>query len=325
MTEHEVEIKTSQKKKATGAPGQPRPRTRAKKALADQVVPLDDIIASNGIFDARGRLANVYLGMSHAERKFNMWAEDPTLARKAVYHVSLKTASNAPASISVRFTKSSGTSIEKVSEVVLQVSMLKQLMEFIQRNEANLFSEVKFFVHESTVVYGSDPVHQYLKPVLNEPGKTTKIARGGRPVSACKACDAMLLRYSFDWKMQRDDFALKDCPYCGKPLEIATRPPRVEAVLLDFNAKDCIITGTNNQIGAIYHGVPVKLTVKVQSLIHYIQNYEQLFPNSAMGPFEIRIDNKYNRINLNSMRFSGLPAAVEWRPVVLYPEDLIAW
>jgi len=293
--------------------------------LADQVMPIDEIIASNGIFDARASLANVYLGMSHAERKFNRWAEDPVSAHKAVYHVALKTASNAPASIPVRFTKSTGTSIEQVGEVVLQVAMLKRLTDFIQNNEAKLFSEVKFFVHESTVQYGSDPLHQYLKPVLNEPGKSTKIARGGRPVNACKACDAMLLRYSFDWKMQRDDFALKDCPYCGKSLDINTRPPRVEAVLLDFNAKDCIITGTNNQIGAIYHGVPVKLTVKVQSLIHYIQNYERLFANSAMGPFEIRIDNKYGRINLNSMKFSGLMKPVEWRPVVLYPEDLIAF
>ncbi len=316
---------TSQNKGAGGAPGQLPTRKRVKKADFAQAVPIDDVLSSNGTFDARGTLANVYLGMSYAQRKFNKFAEDPALARKAVYHVALKTANNAPASISVRFTKSTGTSVESVGEVVLQVAMLKQLTDFIQNNEAKLFSEVKFFVHESTVVYGSDPVHQYLKPVLNEPGKKTKIAGGGRPVSACKACDAMLLRYSFDWKMQRDDFSLKDCPYCDKPLDITTRPPRVEAVVLDFTSKDCIITGTNNQIGAIYHCVPVKLTVKVQSLIHYIQNYERLFANNAMGPFEIKIDNKYSRINLNSLKFSGLPMAVEWRPVVLYPEDLIAF
>lgn len=310
---------------SSGAARAPRPK-RPKEVHVPRVTLIDTLIASGGTFDARDTLGNVYLGISHADRKYNMYADNSADAHKAVYHATLKTAGSVPASIPVKFTKTTtGTSIEQVGDVILQAGMLRQLVDFIQHNEAKLFSEVKFFVHESTVVYGSDPVHQYLKPVLNEPGKKARLEKSGRPVSACKACDAMLLRYSFNWVMQRDDFQVKTCPYCGKPLEIVTRPPRVEPVLLDFDATGCAITGTNNQIGAVYHGVRVKLTVKVQSLIYFIQNYERLFDAKAMGPFEITIDNKWNRINLASLKYSGTPEAVTWRPVVLYPEDLIAF
>lgn len=70
----------------------------------------------------------------------------------------------------------------------------------------------------------------------------------------------------------------------------------------------------------------MKLTVKVASLMHFLLNYETLFDNKAIGPFDIKLvpSPLLNTLAVKEIAFSKMPQ-VTWRAVVLYPEDLIAF
>ncbi|HEY0089548.1 MAG TPA: hypothetical protein VGB37_11935, partial [Candidatus Lokiarchaeia archaeon] len=169
--------------------------------------------------------------------------------------------------------------------------------------------------------------HYFLDLILGVPGKKVKLAKRS-PVKACKACDAMLLRYTYNWVVQCDDLREKACPYCKKPLEIIERERKYEEVELDFNAKDCHVTGTNSQIGILYRGRPIKATVKVASLRNFFMNFQNLFPARAIGPLDVAIDIVKSRKGFNLLRTiepSSPLGEIEWRPVVLFPEDLIAY
>ena len=168
--------------------------------------------------------------------------------------------------------------------------------------------------------------HYYLDLILGAPGKKVKLSKS-RKVKACESCDAMLLRFSYNWVVQRDDFNQKKCPYCNNTLKIVERDRKYVQVELDYKSEGCKITGTNNQIGVLYYGIPIKTTVKVAALRNFLMNYQNLFPCGVIGPLDIKINIVRSRKGftfLESARSSILiETTIDWRPVTLFPEDLI--
>nr|MDO8087520.1 hypothetical protein [Candidatus Sigynarchaeum springense] len=295
---------------------------RAKKALvkslkASPSIEIPTLIEHGIPFPVAKTLSKTYLHLESTDRDIN-WATFTASLRRGNGDKIPQIAVDTGGKRKVQCT---------LDKVVIESGGLSNLMQMIQKSAKEYFSSVKFFVIESTVQYQDGLVHQYLKPVLNEPGQPTSIPKSGRKVHACAACDAMLLRFSFNWVFQNDDFKLDTCPYCKAPLKTIERRPKLVAVFLDPDAKGCVITGTNNQIGAIYNGVPVKLTVKVKSMMHFLQNYEHLFANNVIGPLDLQFSTrpKSSLVYLRDSKFSQFERGVEWRPVVLYPEDLIAF
>nr|MDO8109045.1 hypothetical protein [Candidatus Sigynarchaeota archaeon] len=285
-----------------------------------------EVAARDGTFDAKKALASVYLRFIDAFQVYRAqgyYSEGPF--RRSYFEVTFNKEDGKEVPITISFTKEGQPHCETFTKITVKESALPQIIGFIQRNEGLFFSEVKLFAQESTLQFDQGPIHQYLKPILNEPGKISRLEREGRLVGACKECNAMLLRFTYNNVVQRDDFQLKECPYCKKPLSVVERKPRFVPVMLDFNATGCVIEGTNNQLGVLYNGVPVKLTVKVKSMLHFLQNYQCLFENKAIGPFDIRFTTRQSRLTIGNIVFSGKQKAIEWRPVVLYPEDLIAF
>ena len=209
-------------------------------------------------------------------------------------------------------------------------------MRLIQTKEIGFFSEITMYAQERSVEYSRGGYyapssvniiqgrHYFLDLILGEPGKKVKLSKVSQ-VEACKNCDRMLLRYSYDWVPQCDDLAEKTCPYCQNPLEPVERDRRYVEVKLDFDAKDCEVTGTNNQIGIIYFGRPIKTTVKVKALLNFLMNFQNLFPSKVIGPLDINLNiTRSHRNFITRIEPSELLGEIEWRPVVLFPEDLIA-
>ena len=289
-------------------------KRETKIKLKEESVDLNNLLLTSQVFDARKTLSGVYLRMARTKRRIE----------KALFFAKFCDESGNLIEVPAIF-KAGASASTQVSELAFTESSLEKIIGIIQTNAYKYFSEVKLFALESTVQYQSGPIHYYLKAVLNSPSIPTKIPKQPRKVKACKSCDTMLLRYSFNWNMQRDDLAEKTCPYCNNSLEIVERKPKLVPVFIDFNAKDCIIRGTNNQVGVLYNGIPIKMTVKVQSLFHILENYEMLFDIKVIGPFNIHINNLYGRFNIDDINAKILPKEIEWRPVVLYPEDLIAF
>ncbi len=168
-------------------------------------------------------------------------------------------------------------------------------------------------------------MHYYLNPILNPPNKVFKIPKSKYMVKACKKCNTMLLRYSYQWVIQKDDLKEYTCPYCREDLEIIERDRQLVPVTLDFKSTNCNISGTNNQIGVIYNGIPVKLTIKVKALLYFLQNYQNLFENDLIGPLNIRMMYRRGLGMIDDLEFGPQVEKIEWRPVVLFPEDLIAF
>jgi hypothetical protein len=167
--------------------------------------------------------------------------------------------------------------------------------------------------------------HYFLNLILGAPGKKVKLSSASK-VKACKSCDTMPLRYTYDWVVQCDDLEEDICPYCKNPLEIVERERKYIEVDLDFEARGCKITGTNNQIGIIYQGRPIKTTVKVAALRNFLMNYQNLFSSNVIGPLNVSIDIVKSRKGNNYIRSIGpseIKGKIEWRPAVLFPEDLI--
>jgi hypothetical protein len=298
-----------------------RDEARAKKELARSLnaspsIEIPTLIEHDVPFNIAKTLSKTYLHLESTDRDIN-WA---------TYTASLRRGNGDRIPQIVVDTGRKWKQTCTLDKIVIETAGLSNLMQMIQKSAKDYFSSVKFYVMESTVQYQDGLVHQYLKPVLNEPGKPTSVPKAGRNVHACAACDAMLLRFSFNWVFQNDDFKLATCPYCKSPLKTIERKPKLVSVFLDPDAKGCVVTGTNNQIGAIYHGVPVKLTVKVKSMMHFLQNFEHLFTNNVIGPLDLKfaVRPRSPLVYLNASEFSQFERGIEWRPVVLYPEDLIA-
>ncbi|TFG30165.1 MAG: hypothetical protein EU532_01635 [Promethearchaeota archaeon] len=255
-----------------------------------------------------------------------------------------------PFKISHKYKSKKQDKVREVNEIVLSKQELVDFMSLIQGKEIGYFSSIKMYAQERSIEYhgnnspqnyyrfhsyygppsGITPIkgpHYFLDLILGIPGKKVKLTKT-MPVKACKSCNTMLLRYTYDWVVQCDDLNEKICPYCEKPLKIIQRERKYVEVDLDFDAKDCKITGTNNQIGILYQGRPIKTTVKVAALRNFLMNFQNLFPSKVIGPLDLSIDIMKSRkcFNyINSVVPSTLAGEIEWRPVVLFPEDLIAF
>jgi hypothetical protein len=199
------------------------------------------------------------------------------------------------------------------------------LMNLIQSNAFKYYHEIRVLCAEATVQYGTKPIHYYLSPILGSPGEVTRVPKGKHPVLACQECDHMLLRFSFNWKMIRDDPALSTCPYCGQPLVAVERPRKIVETTLDFGTKDCITRGTNNQLGLLYGGLSVHATTKVRGLLYFLQNYQNLYPNNVIGPLTTWFKQKEGRITFKNCEAQPTLEQVEWRSAILIPEDYIAF
>lgn len=306
-----------------GMPGEPQVFGKAELFPAPPAPPPTSSISSlakiSGTFDTKKKITDVYLKFTRSDRL----SFDNFTRHLAFFFATPHTEQGE----AVSFMAANGPrgTPKRVTELCFTGQSLVSLVGQIQSNEHNQFSEVTMHVMESTVQYGSDPVHYYLTPVLNAPGVPTKVKKSGRKVLACAACDAMLLRYSFEYVMQRDDPRLAECPYCrAHPLVTVERPARVVPVTLDFAAKGCHVNGTNNQVGITYHGVPVKITIKLKAMEHFLQNMGACFESGLMGPVTVAFTNSYNRAEVNHVQFDPTLKPVQWRPVVLYGEDLFA-
>jgi hypothetical protein len=71
--------------------------------------------------------------------------------------------------------------------------------------------------------------------------------------------------------------------------------------------------------------VQVKLNEKVKVLVHFLRNYQKLFYDGMIGPFDVQISRRSKYTSIESFAYTGEARKVEWRPVVLYPEDFIAF
>jgi len=321
-------------------------KSQSNKSDSDNKVSLAEALHSSTPINDKKTLSEVYLNIYESQRGFS----------SAYFKAKLCNASGEPISpikMKHEYSGSKPSKIKEVDEVALYGNGLVDLMRLIQTGELGHFSSITMYAQEKTVSYsdhdlarsqyrsyythtytGPPPnvtpiqgAHYYLDLILGKPGTKVKLSRA-RKVKACKACDRMLLRYTYNWRLQRDDLKEKICPYCGKPLEIIERERKYVEVALNFDAKDCEITGTNNQIGVYYYGQPIKATVKVAALRNFLMNFQLLFPNNVIGPLDVNLNIVRSRKGFNfidAVEASELIGDIEWRPAVLFPEDLIAF
>lgn len=307
------------------------------------IVPLSQAISSKVPIEDLKIISDVYLKIYASERS----------RENAYYKAKICFADGTeinPFNISHKYKTKKPEKIKDVNEIVFTGKGLIDLMNLIQNGEIGHFSSIKMYAQERSIEYhsstnsnqnyysynyhgppaGVKPIHgkhYFLNLILGAPGKKVKLGRTSK-VKACKSCDTMPLRYTYDWVVQCDDLEEKTCPYCKKPLEIVERERKYVEVDLDFNARDCKITGTNNQLGIIYQGRPIKTTVKVAALRNFLMNYQNLFPSNVIGPFDVSIDIVKSRKGNNYVRSitpSELKTKIEWRPAILFPEDLISF
>ena len=313
----------------------------AKILEGDKKINLQEIIDGGVEFNDKQYLSDVYLKIFASERSMeNAYFKAKICTNDGVPVKPFKVAHPLKSSVKTKF----------VDEVALYKDGLENIMFLIQRGKIGYFSKVTMFAQERSITYsgnqaiyrysrycgpsgppsGVAPItgaHYFLNLILGEPGKKVKMSKVSK-VKACKECDIMLLRYTYNWVVQRDDIKEKTCPYCKKPLEIIERDRRYAKVDLDYYSKGCSITGTNNQIGVQYYGVPIKTTVKVAALRDFLKNYQNLFPSGVIGPLDIKMNIARSRKGFNFLDAANtsltLDKKIEWRPVILFPEDLIA-
>ncbi|MFX1446144.1 MAG: hypothetical protein ACFFHV_22265 [Promethearchaeota archaeon] len=312
------------------------------KIIDEKVVPLSYIIDNKIPLNDKNILSEVFLKIFASERSIE----------SAYYKALICTSDGEPVPLfSVEHIYSKNrTKTRDLNEVVLYKRGLADTMNLIQTGSIGYFSSVEMFAQEKAIQYSSQPdyfsyhryghssgpppgitpindTHYYLDLILGAPGKRVKLSNN-RKIKACKSCDAMLLRFSYNWVVQRDDFKQKKCPYCSNTLKIIERDRKYVQVELDYKSEGCQITGTNNQIGILYHGIPIKTTVKVAALRNFLMNYQNLFPGGVIGPLDIRINIVKSRKGFTFLE-SAQPSIImekniDWRPVTLFPEDLIA-
>lgn len=283
-------------------------------------ISLTKIINENGIFNDKDTLSNVYIKIERSERNME----------NAYYMAKIYTHDGKPLepfTVEHDYANKSRTPLSrKINEIGFSKNGLVELMKFIQNGEIGRFSSIKMFAQERSVTYQGSDTHYYLDLLLGAPGKKVKLKKKQGLVKACAKCDNMLLRFSYDWKMQKDDLKEKECPYCSEPLKIIERERKYIEIFLDIKAEKCKITGTNNQIGVIYNGIPIKATVKVVALRNFLQHFQNLFTNNVIGPFDVKFSIARSHRNLvSNITYIDISGELEWRPAVLYPEDLIAF
>lgn len=201
---------------------------------------------------------------------------------------------------------------------------LEDLFLIIQTNKLNRFSEVGLLLLEEIARYnkGAD-IHYYLKVILEEPGEVPSIPKVKKKIPCCKECKTMLLRYGYQWKIQRNDLQAIDCPYCGKPLESENRDRKLIQVILDYSEENCSVGDTRAQIGILYHNQQIKSTINAKGIFHYLQNYQHHFENNAIGPITLEVKNG-RPYYIKDLKPGVMRIPLEWRPVMLFPEDMMA-
>ena len=132
----------------------------------------------------------------------------------------------------------------------------------------------------------------------------------------------MLLRFGFQWKIQRDDLDAKKCPYCRTKLEKIERYRNLVKVAIDFEEEGCIVDETRAQIGIIYNGIKLKSTLNPKGIADYISNYQSLFTNNAIGPLVVSLGRNHT---IKGVQADFIAETIEWRPACLFPEDLVAF
>jgi hypothetical protein len=157
---------------------------------------------------------------------------------------------------------------------------------------------------------------------LEEPGKSPKIPKVKKKIPVCKKCDVMLLRYGFRWKIQRNDLKEDKCPYCGAKLEIDWRHRKLLKVDLNFEEEKCVIGGTRAQVGIHYNKIPINSTINAKGISSYLQNYQNSCENKTIGPVNIEIGKRTTN-TIKSVKANVTFEKIEWRPVSLFPEDLV--
>jgi len=316
----------------------------AKKNTAQDIIPLLQIIDSNTPLNDKNTISEVFLKIYASERSIE----------SAYYKALICTSDGDPVSpFKVEHSYSKNRSkTRELNDLVLYKQGLVDTMNLIQTGKIGYFSKVVMYAQEKAIQYHSQPTpnyynyhryrtpsgpppgvtpindtHYYLDLILGAPGKKVKLS-SSRKVKACKNCDAMLLRFSYNWVVQRNDFNQNTCPYCNSSLEIVERDRKYIQVELDYESAGCKITGTNNQIGILYYGIPIKTTVKVAALRNFLMNYQNLFPCGVIGPLNIKINIVKSRKGFTFIESVHpsiiIESEIEWRPVTLFPEDLIA-
>ncbi len=206
----------------------------------------------------------------------------------------------------------------------LAATGIGKLMKEIQTAKVGGFPKITILAEEKSVTFRkSSDTHYYLGMLINDPNSPLQIQENNDRVAACANCNVMLLRFGFDWVLQRDDLRGSHCPYCKAPLKINYRKGRIIKVDLNLSETGCIVDGGNNQLGVNYHGHAIKTTIWAHGLLYFLQNYQNFFPNKAMGPLKIKI-NTANPTEITDIEAQTL-LNIEWRPIELFPEDFMAF
>ena len=266
------------------------------------VVPIQKILDGYDTIDSKSKVGNAFLRFNRYDSNFNVWDNNYTV------------------SYEVKIGNMEGELLS--NNFTLSKAGFQSLMTLIQNNKLSLFSELYILVLEEIAKYkkGTD-IHYYLKVILDEPGIAPSIPKVKKKVPICKECDTMLLRFGFQWKIQRDDLNTKNCPYCNKPLVKEERYRKLIKVAIDFEEENCVVDETRAQIGMVYNGTKIKSTINPKGIGDYIKNYQSLFNNNIIGPLVL----SFNDVQ----QISGVEAGIvlekiEWRPACLFPEDLVA-
>jgi hypothetical protein len=196
-------------------------------------------------------------------------------------------------------------------------------MNGIQTSKVGGFPKITILAEENSVTFRNSDTHYYLGMIIGDPQQMKQLRSSNNRVAVCSKCDVMLLRFGFDWVLQRDDLRERNCPYCHSPLEIDYREGRIIKLDLNLNEATCHVDGGNNQLGVIYNGVPIKTTIWADGLLKFLKNYQLFFPSMMIGPFKIKLPGSYSNeiCALEPLTLMD----IEWRPIELFPEDILAF
>ncbi len=199
-----------------------------------------------------------------------------------------------------------------------------KLMRAIQTAKVGGFPKITILAEEKSVTFRKNKdTHYYLGMLIGDPNSPLPVSKNTDQVAACANCDVMLLRFGFDWVLQRDDLRQSHCPYCKAPLKIKYRTGKIIKLDLNLSETGCIVDSGNNQLGVIYHGHAIKTTIWAHGLLYFLENYQNFFPNKAMGPLKIKL-NMANPSEVLDIEPQTL-LNIEWRPIELFPEDFMAF
>lgn len=211
-----------------------------------------------------------------------------------------------------------------VQQFYLAATGIGKLMKAIQTAKVGGFPKITILAEEKSVTFRkSVDTHYYLGMVIGDPNSPLSLSSNHDQIAACANCDVMLLRFGFDWVLQRDDLRQMNCPYCNAPLKINYRNGKIIKLDLNLNETGCIIDGGNNQLGVMYHGHAIKTTIWAHGLLNFLKNYQNFFPNKSMGPVKIKL-NMNNPEEIQEIEPQTL-LNIEWRPIELFPEDFMAF